>query len=67
MSGEELLDPLGFMRQEIVGDEMDLLAARLVGDQSAQKSHEFLTGVAGGGFRAYRRAGDCLPGTSRLA
>jgi hypothetical protein len=33
VSGEELLNPFDLMRRQVVRDNMDLLAARLLGDQ----------------------------------
>ena len=50
VSGEELLNPLGLMRREVVRDDVNLLAARLVGDQVGEEGHELLAGVARGGF-----------------
>ena len=50
VSGKELLHPLGLMGREIVGNEMNLLAARLIGDQLGEEGHKLLAGVARGGF-----------------
>src|SRR3984893_7008487 len=48
VSREELLNPHGLMRRQVVRDNMDLLAARLVGDQVGEESHELLAGVTRG-------------------
>ena len=50
VSREEVLNPHSLMGREIVGNEMDLLAARLVGDYLGEEGHELLAGVARGGF-----------------
>jgi hypothetical protein len=55
MSREELLNPRSLMSREIVGNEMNLLAARLLGDQVQEEGHKLLAGVPRGGF-AYHLA-----------
>jgi len=40
VSGEELLSPRGLVGREVVGNEMDLFAARLIGDHLGEKGHE---------------------------
>ena len=50
MSHKELLHPLGLVGREIVGNEMNLRAARLVGDHLGEEGNELLTGVPRGGF-----------------
>jgi hypothetical protein len=52
VSGEELLDPLGLVGREVIGNEMNLLAARLIGDQLGEEADKFLAG---------RRAAVCPP------
>ncbi len=49
VSRKELLDPLGLMGREIVGNDMNLLARRLVGDQVGEEGDKLLAGVARGG------------------
>ena len=44
VSREELLNPHGLMSRQVVCDNVDLLAARLVGDQVGEESHKFLAG-----------------------
>ena len=50
VSREELLNPLGLVGREIVGNEMSLLAARLIGDQFGEEGGKLLAGVPRGGF-----------------
>ena len=50
VSYEKLLNPLGLVGREVVGNEMNLLAARLIGDHLGEEGHELLAGVARGGF-----------------
>ena len=45
MLGKEGLDQFGLVSREIVGDDMDLLAARLVDDQVGQKGDELSRGM----------------------
>jgi hypothetical protein len=54
MSREELLNPLGLVGREVVGNEMNLLAARLIGDHFGEEGHELLAGVPRGGFAHHR-------------
>ena len=65
-SGEELLDPHGLMRRQVVRDNMELLAARLVGDQVGEKGHELLAGMPRGGF-AHQFAAAGLSGRTAKA
>jgi hypothetical protein len=44
--GEELLNPRSLMRRGIVGNEMSLLATRLVGEHLGEESDKLLDGVA---------------------
>ena len=50
MIGEELRDPPGLMRREVVGDEMDLATPGLQRNNLAQKSHKLLGGMVGSGL-----------------
>ena len=50
VSREELLHPFGLMGREIVGNEMNLLAARLISNQVGEEGHKLLAGVTRGGF-----------------
>ncbi len=50
VSREELLNPHGLMSRQVACDNVDLLAARLVGDQVGEESHKFLAGVMRGSF-----------------
>src|SRR5258708_1533413 len=54
VSREELLNPSGLVGREVVGNEMNLLAARLIGDQLGEEGHERLAGVTRGGFAHHR-------------
>jgi hypothetical protein len=54
VSREELLNPSGLVGREVVGNEMNLLAARLIGDQLGEEGHELLAGVTRGGFAHHR-------------
>jgi hypothetical protein len=49
VSREELLHPFGLVGREIVGTEMNLLAARLI-DQFGEEGGKLLAGVPRGGF-----------------
>jgi hypothetical protein len=40
MSREELLNPLGLVRREVIGKERNLLAARLIGDHLGEKGEQ---------------------------
>jgi hypothetical protein len=44
VSREELLHSFGRVGREIVGNEMNLLAARLIGDHLGEEGHKLLTG-----------------------
>jgi hypothetical protein len=48
VSGEELLNPFDLMRRQVVRDNMDLLAARLLGDQIGKEGPQLLAGVRRG-------------------
>src|ERR1700736_1488247 len=50
VSREELLNPLGLVGREVVGNEMNLLAARLISNQVGEEGHKLLAGVTRGGF-----------------
>ena len=50
VSREELLNPLGLVRREIVGNEMNLLATRLIGDHLGEEGNKLLAGVTRSGF-----------------
>jgi hypothetical protein len=65
VSGEELLDPHGLMRRQVVRDNMDLLAARLVGDQIGEEGHKFLAGMPRGGFAQHFAAVGVKRGVQR--
>jgi hypothetical protein len=54
VQGEELAHAPGLMGREVVEDDVDLLVARLVGDDRAEKRHELFAGVVGS-----RVADDC--------
>src|ERR1035437_1025249 len=45
MLRKELLDAPGLMRREVVGDDVDLPAPALAGDELHEKRHELLGGV----------------------
>src|SRR5205823_1916127 len=47
MSLQECLDLGGLMRRKIVGNDVDLLAAGLIGHYLGEKGDEFLAGVTG--------------------
>ncbi len=51
MSREELRNPRGLVGREVVGKQMNLLAARLIGDQLGEEGDELLAGVTRGGSR----------------
>ncbi len=44
--GQELVDPCGLVRREVVSDDMDLLASKLVGHNVSQEGDELRRGVA---------------------
>ena len=46
MFGQKILNPLGLVRREVVGDHMDLLASGLVRHEVSEEGHELLRGVA---------------------
>ena len=46
MGGEELRHGLSFVRREVVGDDVDLLARGLRGDDICEKGNEFRTGLS---------------------
>src|SRR5438132_2769128 len=46
MQAQEVLDPAGLMRGEVVEDDVDLAAAGMRGNQAAEKSHELFAGVS---------------------
>lgn len=50
MRGEEGIDQLGLVGREVVGDHMDLFAARLMGDDVGQKGDEFGRRMSCGGL-----------------
>jgi hypothetical protein len=50
MVSQELGDPLGLMRPEVVGDDVDFPLLGFERDDLAQKCHELLGGVTGGGL-----------------
>ena len=50
MRGQEVLDALGLVRREIVGDHVDLFAARLVDHDVGQERDELGRGVPRGGL-----------------
>src|SRR5206468_4180932 len=56
VAGKELFHPAGLMGREIVGNKMNLLATRLVGDQVGEEGHKFLAGMTCGGFAHYLAA-----------
>jgi len=55
VSREELLHPFGLVGREVVGNEMNLLAARLIGDQLGEEGHKLLAGVTRGSLAHNRR------------
>src|SRR6267143_1782140 len=50
MIGQELCDPLGLMRREVVGDDVDLATPGLQRNNLAQESHKLLGGMVGSGL-----------------
>ena len=58
VGGEELRYGLGFVRREVVGDDVDLLARGLRGDDICEKGNELRTGVALGCFAQDLSAGN---------
>ena len=50
MISQELRDQLGFMRREVVGDDVDFPMAGFEREDLAQESDELFGGVAGGGL-----------------
>jgi len=65
VSREELFNPLSLMGRQIVRNDVNLLAARLIGDQVGEESHKFLTGVARGGFAHHLAAFGVKRGVQR--
>ena len=51
MGGQKVLDELGFMGREIIGDDVDLASQRLGGYDLGQKVDEFGAGMALSGLR----------------
>jgi hypothetical protein len=47
---EEFVDALGLVRREVVGDDVDFLAARLVDDDVGEERNDYGRGVALGGL-----------------
>ena len=47
MQAEELADPLGLVRREVVQDDVDLFLGRPAGSHRGKEGNELLTGVAG--------------------
>src|SRR5258708_2050140 len=45
VSREELLHPFGLVSRKVVGNKMDFLAARLIGDQLRKEGDKLLAGV----------------------
>jgi hypothetical protein len=50
VSHKELLDPLGLVGRKVVSNEVNLLAARLVGDHLGEEGNKLLADVPRGGF-----------------
>ena len=50
VSREKLLNPLGLVGREVIGNEMDLLAARLIGDDRGEEGDKLLAGMTRGSF-----------------
>src|ERR1700728_4258161 len=50
MLGQKLCYPLGLMRREVVGDNMDLPAFGFQRNDLAEKGHKLLGGMVGGGL-----------------
>jgi hypothetical protein len=50
MSREELLHALGIVGRKVVGNEMDLFATRLIGDDLGEEGNKLLAGVTRGSF-----------------
>src|SRR6267154_15409 len=50
MSREELLNSLGLVGREVVGNEMDLFTARLIGDDLGEEGDKLLAGMTRGSF-----------------
>src|SRR5437867_4842942 len=53
MRGQKLIDALGLVRREVVGDHMNLLAARLVDHDVSEEGDEFCRCVSLGGLAQY--------------
>ncbi len=53
VGGQELFHPRGLMGRKIVGNEMNLFAARLIGDHLGDKGDKLLAGVTRNGFAHY--------------
>ena len=63
--GQELGDPLALMSGVVVGDDVDLPASRLGGDQFCQEGHELFRGTARGGVTQDSTALDVQRGVER--
>ena len=50
MQAEELANPLGLVRREVVQDDVDLFLRRPARSHSGQEGDELLTGVTGHGL-----------------
>ena len=50
MSCEELLNGPGLVGREVVGDEMERFAARLIGDDLGEQGDQLLAGLTLGSF-----------------
>ena len=60
VSHKELFHPLGLVGREIIGNEMNLFAARLVGDHLGEEGNKLLAGVPRGRFCRPPRRCECL-------
>ena len=65
MGSEELSHGLGLVRRKVIGDDVDLLALGLRGDDICEKDHELRAGVALGGFAQDLSAGNLQGGVKR--
>ena len=65
MSHKELLHPFGLVGREIVGNEMNLFAARLVGDYLGEEGNKLLAGVPRGGFAHHLAVASVKRGVQR--
>src|ERR1700728_4253203 len=61
VSRKELLHPPGLVVREVIGNEMNRFAGRLVADHLGEEGNKLLTGVARGGFASHLAA----PGVQR--